>query len=823
MTLMQNKCGCRIPLFIIKKDFEMKLFYISFSLFLIIFDITFAQKQINTYKLSGTVIDLTANKALSKATILVSSRPETKELTGATTDEKGYFNIPNIHERYIRAKFSMVGYQSQVIDSIDLAETPGIGLIKLIQTSVVMPEVVIRSIKPMIEIKIDKQIINMDRVPGSNGTLIAVLRNSGAVEVDPKSNTLSIRGQAVKIQIDGHSFDLSQDELSTMPADMFDQAEVILSPGAKESAEGGAYILNLISKKSVLDNLNGSFGLGSSTSNRHSISTNLNYKSNKLNTFGSFSGILGGNKNTSSSNQTNYQSINLYNQTSNGNYRNDFYKVTGKLGIDYNYNEKNLFTLFANTMYYKGTSENLYDNLIRNNQAIMQYSFENRGNSDFSGYSNSVTGSYQRKFGREGHELTLDLYYVNLGIPSDNFINVFYSSKPDFPEKQHSNTDLRSNSFVFRLNYMFPFFSGNIETGYNFSTRNRENDYNSLNYSYLQNNWLDSMKLSNLFRYKEKIHALYVSYAVKSDKFEIKTGLRAEDLLTDGRQLTTNENFSKDFLNLFPNFNIAYKFNKSWQLTFNTFRRVTYPQLDYINPFRIYNGPNNYSEGNPGLEPYFISSYGLSLSQYLNVYYVQSTSLVSNVTTVLDDSISFNRYINLSSGKTYGMELNLPYYNTPSSLFHLPEFLSMCNLQFSYRYYRQNGQYINENMTYINKAWNLRSQMSLKLPYDVNGMLSFYYIPGTSNIRTKTSTLRLLSISFNRGFMDHKLKVGLSFSDILNTLKTSSESFGSNYYIISNSSVVNSRSVTISFTYMFNNFKERNDKNLDDGRDSGNN
>ena len=717
----------------------------------------------------------------------------------------------------------MVGYQAQTIDSIDLEKTHDIGLIKLVQAAYEMPEVVIKGIKPMIEMHIDKQVINIDRVPGNNGNLTEVLRNSGAVEVDSRSNKISVRGQDVKVELDGHPADLSWDFLAQMPADIIDQVEVILSPGAKESAEGGAYILNLISKKSLLDNFNGSASLSTTINNRKTGTINLNYKEKKFNVFGMFTGVLGGNKNMSSKDQINYQSVNLYRQRTNKDYENDFYMFTGKLGADYNYDENNFFTLYGFYSYYKGTSDSRSDNSVSNIQDQQQYKFINKSSSDFSGFNTSVTGFYRRKLEGKGHELTIDLYYLKLGIPSDNYMSVLYDYKPSYPELQKSETDLRSNTFVVRLNYVVPLFTGSLETGYNYTIRNRENDYSSLNYSYPQNSWQDSTKMSNLFKYREKIHALYATYSKTFDKLEIKTGLRIENLLTDGHQIISDKTFSGNFLNLFPNLNLAYKFNSEWQIAINTFRRVTYPQLDYVNPFRIYNGPNNYSEGNPQLQPYFISSYGLSLSQYLSVYYVHSTDIVSNVTTVSDDSISFNKYINLNSGKTYGLDLTLPYKNLLAGLITFPDFIATGSLQFSYMYYRQLGEFTNENLSYADKTWNLRGQLSLKLWYDLNTMISFYYRPATENIRTNSKDFKFVALSFNKNFLDQKLRVSLTINDLLNTARVDNENFGSNYYIHSYSKNLYSRAFTISFTYMFNNYEVRNDRSVDDGRDTGGN
>ena len=51
--------------------------------------------------------------------------------------------------------------------------------------------------KPMVEFYVDKQVINMDQVPGSqSGSVSDALRNTGIVEVDPASSKISIRGNS---------------------------------------------------------------------------------------------------------------------------------------------------------------------------------------------------------------------------------------------------------------------------------------------------------------------------------------------------------------------------------------------------------------------------------------------------------------------------------------------------------------------------------------------------------------------------------------------------------------------------------------------------
>src|SRR4030066_39195 len=306
-----------------------------------------AQDLQRNFKLTGVVVDSASGKGLTDVNILFLSRIDNKTITGTSTDAEGNFTAENINENIVRVKFSMVGYQTKIIDSVSLETTSRLGLIRLKATGIMLPEVVIKSIKPMIEFHIDRQVVNIDQVPGSTGSLTDALKNSGAVQIDPSTNKITVRGQDVRIQMDGHPYDVPDNMLAQMPASMFDQVEVILSPSAKESAEGGAYILNLISKKSILDSYNGSISLNTSTNNRNYGGLNFNYKKDQLNIFTSVFGFFGRFKNFNQSEQINYNSSSLYRQAIDDENNFQGYSAYFKLGCDYNLDENNLFTFYG--------------------------------------------------------------------------------------------------------------------------------------------------------------------------------------------------------------------------------------------------------------------------------------------------------------------------------------------------------------------------------------------------------------------------------------------------------------------------------------------
>ncbi len=801
------------------------LWAVFFSIIILSFQ-NFAQEK-GSYSLTGVVEDSVLGTGLANANVTVISRKDNKTITGATANAKGYFTINKIPESNVRVKFSMVGYQTKIIDSVSLENTPRIGVIKLYATTILMPAVVVKTIKPMIEFKIDKEVINVSQVPGSTGSLTDALKNSGLVDVDPQSNAISVRGQAVKLEMDGHPYEMPDNMLSQLPASMVDQVEVILSPGARESAEGGTYILNIITKKSSLENFNGSISLNTSSNNSKNGGLNLNYKVNKLNLFASGFGYYGNYGATSSSDRNNYNSTSFHYLNSKSSAGENGFFGNAKLGFDYDFDANNSITFFGSYNRDKYDFNSISNSLVENELAVSQYNYGNTSTSNMAWNSFDLYGFYKKKFDKPSpqsklpeRELTFDAYFSNIYNPSSTDLNTDYSYQAGLPQLHNSGTVENANTFIFKAEYVLPLEIGRFETGYNFTYRHRQNENNALDYSYLTNNWRDSLHLSNLFRYKENINAAYITYSKDFGKFGVKAGVRMENLNTAGNQVTTNENFNHNFLNFFPNLNLSYKLSQLWQVTFNAFRRVRYPELYYINPYKTYNGPNSYSAGNPDIQPYYINSYALGLSQYISIYYNTSAGLYQYVSAMLQDSIFYSSPVNLSSNKVYGVDLSLPYYNSPMALFHLPDFISMLNIRFSYRYSKTAGSYLTEDLSDWGYSKSLTASLGLKLWYDVEASISLYFTPRTESKRYVRNQTSYLYAFFSRSFLNKKLKISLYVSDILNSNRYDSQTFGTDYYSHSNSVMLNSRSVSIGFTYMINNYKARNDRNIDDGRDA---
>jgi hypothetical protein len=745
---------------------------------------------------------------------------EGKTIGGASTDKEGKFNIGIMREDKITIRFSMVGYETKEIDTLLSEKSENLGTIKLKSTSILLSDVVIKTARPMVEYFIDKQVINIERVPGSSGSVADALRNSGIVDVDQATNKVSIRGNSeVKILIDGKPMQMAENILGQLPASSVDKVEVITSTSAKDDPEGDAGILNIITKTGALGNYNGAISLTASNVNMNFGNLMFNIRTGKFNFFGNVMGGLGKMRFDNKIDRTNYNSQNFYLQKSRGISNMEGFLTNIKAGFDFDYDTATTFTLSGNLYKLKYDQDiNTNNNIFNQSERFLYYYLlQNNGNMDNTNYT--MTGFVKRKFNSKGTEFTLDAFYSNLKNDFDTELKTEYAFNPDYPMIQKTINNIRNNTLIVKSDFVNPTDIGKFETGYHFTFRDRGNDYNISNYSYLHKSWFDSLNYSNIFNYKENIHALYLMYTNNINKFEFKAGLRAEQTFTTGNQATSGEMFKSEYSSFFPSVMLAYKLSEQMQINFNISRRINRPRMEYINPFSVYNGPNNFSRGNPKLEPTYVNLYEFKLAQFLNLYHSNSKGNPQLVETTLSDSVTINTRINMSSVKTYGLELTIPYINSPQFPFKLPDFVTFIYLRYNLNKSIQSGNYLTEDLSYSRVFWNFSANAGFRIWYDLDIMFSCRYMPNLKDERNYSYANTYLVFVLSKDFWDKKLKVSLVFNDILNSNKRRNETFGSNFHTYAENINVNNKGIFLSVNFSFNDFKNRRERNVDDGRD----
>src|SRR5690606_34293691 len=155
--------------------------------------------------------------------------------------------------------------------------------------------VVITSQKPIIEVRADKTILNVEGTINAQGQdAFELLRKSPGVIID-KDDNMSLAGKnGVQVFIDGIPSPLAVADLAnylkSMQASQIEAVELITNPSAKYEAAGNAGIINIKLKKNKSFGTNGSVNAGYNiaTYPKYNGGLALNYRNKKINIFGNY-------------------------------------------------------------------------------------------------------------------------------------------------------------------------------------------------------------------------------------------------------------------------------------------------------------------------------------------------------------------------------------------------------------------------------------------------------------------------------------------------------------------------------------------------------
>src|SRR5690606_6956852 len=121
--------------------------------------------------------------------------------------------------------------------------------------------VVITKRKPFVENKIDRTVVNVDAfITSAGGNAMEILEKSPGISID-QNGTITFKGKSgVQVFVDDKPTYLSGSELESylksLPSGTLDKVELMTNPPAKYDAEGGAGIINIITKRSMARGFN---------------------------------------------------------------------------------------------------------------------------------------------------------------------------------------------------------------------------------------------------------------------------------------------------------------------------------------------------------------------------------------------------------------------------------------------------------------------------------------------------------------------------------------------------------------------------------------
>jgi outer membrane receptor protein involved in Fe transport len=785
--------------------------------------LNFAQQGPNSkpkIKITGNVIEKVSRQPLEYATITFLFPNNPKPIAGGITNAKGEFDVdvvPGIYD----IKIEFISFKLNQIKQRSLQTSTNLGQIALEEDANQLNEVVIRSEKTTVEIKLDKKVYNVGSdLMVKGGTVSDVLDNIPSVSVDVEGN-VSLRGNDnVKILIDGkpsNAINIAE-ALRLIPADAIEKVEVITNPSARYDAEGGGGLLNIILKKGKNLGLNGTFIASTGYPDNHGISGTLNYKSTNFNLFTN----QGYNYRNSPGNAiTNSRYLNSDNTTRNyinESRENDRYSkgYNGNFGMEW-YLDKS--TSWTNTFNYRKSKGDNADNVFQNNyDANNVYSYtRNRINNEGSDSENvEFATNFTKNFKKDGHKLTIDGSFSsnddkNLALISDSATN---SNTIKFDNTINNQSQGRN---LIQTDYVLPLGKGSqFEAGYRGNFIKLITDYQ------VQNDGVINSNFTNTLEYKEKTNAIYTQYGFKVNKFSALFGLRWEDSNIDINQLATNDFNNKKYNSFFPSAFLTYEVSDKSSASISYSRRIQRPMGRMLNPFSNLSSNINIFVGKPDLDPAFTDAIDLGyIKRWDKLTF--NTSLYVNKTT---DAFQFARResgdfvngtpviisspINLATEYRAGFEFTLNY--SPYKWWKLNGNFNFFRneTQGNFVYTDFNDNEITQNFDNTATSWFTRVTSKVTLPYKIDWQTNATYNGPQNNAQGKSLGVFAANLAFSKDVMKDKGTLSFNISDVFNSRKRIMESYLPG--IVSSYSEMQwrQRQFSLSFTYRFN--KQKNEK-----------
>jgi len=781
-------------------------------------------QEVNPIKITGTVLEQDTNQPLEYATLVLQSIDNPSKISGGITDANGKYEVEAQPGKY-NVSIEYIGYKTYKLPNQNLTKSIDLGITKLAPDVAELEGVEVVGEKTTVEIRLDKKVYNIGKDLTNSGANISdALNNVPSVTVDV-DGAISLRGnENVRILINGRPSALagfgSTDALRQLPADAIEKVEVITSPSARYDAEGTAGILNIILKKEKTLGFNGSINttIGYPTSSQ--INSNLNLRTDKFNIF-----------NTLGYSYREAPGNGLFDNTYvNGTYDRiiedrDINRLdkgyNGNLGIEYFISDKSSITasVFGRISDESDITDNDSKRFIDNILTNQTFRKEDEKQDD---NSIQVSLNYINNFNDNGHKLTSDFQYSKntedllTRINENNTV-----PNNDLLARENIYQNEIQNEYLFQADYVLPMGDAQFEAGYRGNFEQTITDYQLDTLNQNSGQFETNLDLTNKFTYDENVNAFYSQYGNKFGKFSFLLGLRLENTQLKGKveseydiealqEILGTEvdlNFDKNYLGLFPTFNMTFELNEMESITLGYNRRINRPRGRFINPFPSRSSRTNVFQGNPDLDPAYANAYDLGylkrwekLTLTSSIYYQKETNSFERVQEetgqVTSDGISIIRSIpiNLSTNERIGAEAGVLY--NPTKWLRL-------NGSFNFFQFETDGIFNNVDYGAKNTSWFSRFSSKITLPSKIDWQTNFFYRGPSENSQTKNKGIAFTSMAFSKDVFSDKGTITFNVSDLFNSAKR--RSYTETAFFTSDSEFQwRVRQFTLGFVYRFN-------------------
>ncbi|NNC70519.1 MAG: TonB-dependent receptor [Flavobacteriaceae bacterium] len=787
--------------------------------------------------ISGKVVDTNTKKPIPYATIVVKDLVGNTR-TGGITDELGVFEIKKIPEGKNIVEVQFIGYQTfkKEINLVSGNLKQNLGTIELIEEAANLEEVTVVAETSTITQKVDRKVINVGKDLTSAGTTASeMLNNVPSVSVDSQTGNISLRGnENVRVLVDGKPTNISAAQLlQQIPSTSIKSVELITNPSAKYNPEGMSGIINIVLHKNANQGFNGAVNSGATAGHyvRYNTSTNMNYKTGKVNFFGNY-GYNGGDN-------YNFGFV----QREGVNFQ-DFVFVNGrdshllKAGADIYLDKKNTVSLYTTQNWFTSVGEGdvLITDEIENELMSDATNFQNNDN-----HTQTYNVNFTRDFLKEGHNIEFEVNYSYANSPEDarNTDALLAISDLGFRTLNYFNSiDNKRNNTLVNIDYTNPLSKDSkLELGLEYRINNTDNlnitDQERLLFDE-KNDPVGTEEIGNSsFEYDRNIYSAYANYNQKFGKLNMQIGARFEQYEIEGnfnQEGQDNARVTDEIFSIYPSAFLTFNPSEKNQYQLSYSRRVDRPSIQQVNPIREWSTPLVTSVGNSELVPQFTNSVELNYTRKIKggsitfgTFYRKINDVISRITYKDPADISDIRQIltftNFDDTDAYGVEL--------SSNFKVAKWWNV-NTSIDFYSQKQFGivDLINpdaQSVEVTNEVFNARISNSFKATKNLRFQLFAMYRGPREDIQWQVDEMWMVNAGANLNILDGKGTLTFRVNDIFEGMKFQFDS--ANPFIQDGRFQWESRTSYVGFNYRFgggkNKAKRRRNRDNNEKQSSG--
>ena len=776
--------------------------------------------------ISGRVIDASTSQPMEYVNIAIFRSSDSTLITGTITTPDGQFKLEKIAsgEYYLRITF--LGFENQFIKNIIVGTKSlqvNLGNIKLSTSAAELGGVSVIAERAKVEYKIDKRVINvLQDIVAKGGTAVSILENTPSVLVDPQGN-VSLRGSYDYIVlIDGKPSVLKgSDALKQINAASIKQIEVITNPSAKYEADGKAGIINIIQKKEKLQGVSGSASLSLGTTDKYSANALINYRKKKVNVFAGID--FAKNKYMSditidyvstleTGTQYGHEQVEQSNHNDN---------LGGKIGIDYDLNERNSFSVSGNygVQGYDRGSLATYNHY--HEDVEKKSYFKSNSELDVTGNVPGLNFDYTHKFG-ENHTLSISSTYSSWDGVDENLLTEYATDEMYNELATQSSLKYSKDNFnyQYRLNadYKRPIKTGTFEAGFQYRYENRNDELLFENLDVETNEWIVNPLYTCKLDYNNDIYSGYATFSDKKWGIGYMVGLRSEYFTRIIKSSNDADPYNYDKFMLYPSVHLSKSIKDIHQFQLSYSKRINRPQPWLLTKTPGYIDPFNIFQGSPELEPEFTDAFELNYRVIYKIstlsvqtYYRNTTNSFNTTRTLGENAIMVHQIINADKQQSYGAEFGLDFnlakwwqLSTGTNLYHYT-----LDAQTSTSETARSGNTFDARIV---SSFSLKSGMKIQ---------AVGYVRGPQiDVQGKDDGFYTVNLAVNQPLMKGKVNVGLSAQNICNSIKFNYKASANNY---STNFAIASEGLVLQLTasYSFNNFQSKQRGRTDDASFKG--